>query len=567
MVVQGRRQEIAPMGKQPVRILLIDDDEDDYVMIRKLISEGFLKDCNFRWIASYDDGLEAIGSNEYDVCLLDYRLGRQDGLDLLRELSGSARRVPIIFLTGHGSYSVDLEAMKAGAADYLVKGQFDADLLERSIRYALERNRVQEDLRDHAEKLRETNYELSRALGDLRITEEKLLRQNKKLKMTQEQLLYRNEELLIARESAEVERQRYLDLFNYAPEGYMVTDEDGRILEANRAAKALLRMKMDALAGAPFESFVDEEDLEEYREQVQRLKRLRSIRNWEVRLKVDDRPSFYVEINTMIILPRSGEHFTFRWSIQDISRRKRAEGLLKDSEGELRFLSTRLLTAQEEERKKIAGELHDSVGSLLGAVQFSLRNAIGRAEEGETNIEMLQNIASLIERTIEESRRIMTDLRPSILDDLGIVATIKWFCVQQRGVYPSISFDESVTLEEEDVPEELNVVLFRIIQEAFHNIVKYSKAERVLVSLGKNSEHIELTIRDNGTGFDKNLVLSRDNPRKGLGLTSMRERAELSGGTFSLDSAVGEGTTIRVVWPGKGEEPAGGPRFEENASA
>jgi diguanylate cyclase (GGDEF)-like protein/PAS domain S-box-containing protein len=140
------------MDTQPIRVLLVDDDEDDYVMTRDLLAElgrgAFLLD----WISSYEEARAAVGRGEHDVYLLDYRLGERSGLDLLRETGGEGRGAPMILLTGQGGDEVDTEAMKAGAADYLIKGRLDAPLLGRSIRYAVERARASRALRESEER-------------------------------------------------------------------------------------------------------------------------------------------------------------------------------------------------------------------------------------------------------------------------------------------------------------------------------------------------------------------------------------------------------------------------------
>ena len=120
-----------------LRVLLVEDDEDDYLIIRDLLSE--MKRFELEWVTDYDDAMEAIERGEHDVCLLDYRLGERNGLELLHEASERGYKVPIILLTGQGDREVDLEAMQAGAAGYLAKGQIDTPLLERSIRYAFTR--------------------------------------------------------------------------------------------------------------------------------------------------------------------------------------------------------------------------------------------------------------------------------------------------------------------------------------------------------------------------------------------------------------------------------------------
>jgi PAS domain S-box-containing protein len=125
------------VGNALLKVLLVEDDEDDYVIIRDLLSE--MERFELEWLTDYDDALGAMEREEHDVCLLDYRLGKRSGLELLREALRRGYKVPIILLTGQGDREVDLEAMQAGAADYLIKDQIDTPLLERSIRYAFTR--------------------------------------------------------------------------------------------------------------------------------------------------------------------------------------------------------------------------------------------------------------------------------------------------------------------------------------------------------------------------------------------------------------------------------------------
>ncbi|MGE0679380.1 MAG: diguanylate cyclase [Candidatus Binatia bacterium] len=130
-----------------IRVLLIDDDEDDYVVTRNLLAQIEEKRFSLKWVASYEPALEELEQRQYDICLLDYQLGKRDGLELLHEIYLRGCSIPIIFLTGQGDRTVDLAAMEAGAVDYLVKGQVTASLLERSLRYALEQHRLKEELR------------------------------------------------------------------------------------------------------------------------------------------------------------------------------------------------------------------------------------------------------------------------------------------------------------------------------------------------------------------------------------------------------------------------------------
>lgn len=139
--------------EKEVRILLVDDDEDDYVITRDLLEEISHQPFRIDWVATYPAAMAAFARQEYDVYLVDYLLTNGTGLDLLREAKSIGCEAPIIFITGQGDSRIDLEAMKAGAADYLVKGKFDAWLLERAIRYALQRQRMNQAIAN-AEKLK-----------------------------------------------------------------------------------------------------------------------------------------------------------------------------------------------------------------------------------------------------------------------------------------------------------------------------------------------------------------------------------------------------------------------------
>jgi len=140
------------MSLQEFEILLIEDDEDDYIIVRNILSKITRPRYHLDWKATYEDALQAAEHGRYDVYLLDYRLGEHDGLEFLQEMNRRGCRMPIILLTGQGSYDVDIEAMKSGAADYLVKSQISAPLLERSIRYAIERKRSEASLRSSEER-------------------------------------------------------------------------------------------------------------------------------------------------------------------------------------------------------------------------------------------------------------------------------------------------------------------------------------------------------------------------------------------------------------------------------
>lgn len=233
-------------------------------------------------------------------------------------------------------------------------------------------------------------------------------------------------------------------------------------------------------------------------------------------------------------------------TLASIILRKEGEEALRESENRLRHLSSQLLTVQENERREVARDLHDGVGQMLTALKFKIEDLLQQRDQKE---ESLQTLIPMIRESIEEVRRIQMNLRPSLLDDLGIIATLKWFSREFGKIYSTLQIIHDFQIKEEEIPSSLKITLYRIVQEALNNIAKHSKADLIRLSLRKFNSRIELIIEDNGVGFDPNFPFSSDPPQKGLGLNSMRERTELSGGIFSIESIIGKGTILKANWP------------------
>ncbi len=238
-------------------------------------------------------------------------------------------------------------------------------------------------------------------------------------------------------------------------------------------------------------------------------------------------------------------------TILDITARVKAEERLAQSENALRHLSAQLLRAQEDERKRLAQELHDGIGQSVSAIKFMIETCMKQIRENPDaeitgRLEMLLPMA---QSTVEEVQRIAVDLRPFIIDDLGLVATLRWFLRQFQNTYSNVRLDNRIGLEEHEIPESLKIVIFRITQEALNNVARHSRAKRVHVGLRKRKDRLELLIKDNGEGIEENATAPAPSCGKGFGLSSMKERTEFSGGTFRLETGPGVGTSIRASWP------------------
>jgi PAS domain S-box-containing protein len=222
---------------------------------------------------------------------------------------------------------------------------------------------------------------------------------------------------------------------------------------------------------------------------------------------------------------------------------------LEKANDDLRQLSKRLLTVQEDERKKIARELHDGLASNLAGIKFKIEYELNKAKTMPgIDRKAIEALIPLIQEGVEECRRIQMDLRPPMLDSLGLLKTLSWFFRTVEATYPALSVEQEIEIEETDIPAGLKTVIFRVVQEAINNVSKYSQAEHVVFSFHQANGSLILVIRDYGQGFDLEKRGSSDDVYPGFGLTSMRERVHLSGGTFAIESKVGEGTMLRAIW-------------------
>lgn len=245
---------------------------------------------------------------------------------------------------------------------------------------------------------------------------------------------------------------------------------------------------------------------------------------------------------------------------QEITQRKRAEEALERSRGELekrvrertaklqesearlRTLASDLINAQEIERKRIAHELHDGLAAQLAAVKYRVEHRL-KYDVAEADFALEETIKD-IEAAIIETRRIMANLRPSVLDDLGIVPALSWYFREIEKSYPGTSVESSVYVQEGNIPENLKIVLFRVFQESVTNAVRHGKSSKIMVTFEKERDWLRLVVGDNGTGFES--VKKTENG--GIGLHSMQQRVESTGGIFSITSNPGKGTIVKAEW-------------------
>jgi PAS domain S-box-containing protein len=336
-------------------------------------------------------------------------------------------------------------------------------------------------------------------------------------------------------------------------EGVVVCGTRGMILYANENLCQMLGRTRDEMIDRPAAQYFGELAAR-WQRAVPNGAGARAER-YEVELRTATGRSIVVEVASQQIRDTDGRVLGRFAVLMDITARAQA---LRQSESDVRLLSAQFMAAQELERQRIARELHDSVGQALGGVKFGLETCEAQIAAGATAAaaKTLRQFAGRIQSVVEEVRRISMNLRPSTLDDLGILPTLGWFTREFRTIYHQLELEVQIDLQEDEIAVPVKTAIYRIVQEAFNNVVSHSGARSVRLALRRAGGQIELRIQDDGAGFDTAAFGATDESGRGLGLASMRERGEVTGGRFSLHSARAQGTTVCVSWPSYRPRPA-----------
>ncbi len=369
-------------------------------------------------------------------------------------------------------------------------------------------------------------------------------------------LVRANEELrseIVERRKVEEDRKeselRFRTIFEDAPIGIALADAQGTILQANATVKEILRCADSGdLAGKTLETVMGSVAGGQ-RTHPNNPHRFR----FEVTASRPDGTPSSISVNVSSVLTDSGEPLYRIVMMEDLTTQRELQRQLAEAERErlqgLRLFARSVQRAQEEERSRIARELHDDICQRLTGMKYrvevleeGIRPAHGRAAK------RLREIREELDRSVAEIRRISSNLRPSVLDDFGLVTALQILCKEfqkSSNIRTTFRFDPAIPGR---VDAESETAIFRISQQALANIAQHSRAANVTLSLALRNQSLHLRVVDDGSGFsapgDNGKLLGN-----GLGLTSMRERAELLGGSFSIGSDPGHGTTVSVTIP------------------
>jgi signal transduction histidine kinase len=259
-----------------------------------------------------------------------------------------------------------------------------------------------------------------------------------------------------------------------------------------------------------------------------------------------------VQTDKIPICDKNGIPFGLIGFSQDITERKQAEEALQASHQQLRAFAGRLQSVREEQRKEFAREIHDQLGGAMAGLKIDLSFLASSAPKSwhirkrDSFLSKVHEMSKLIDETIGTVRRLVTELRPSILDDFGLLAALEWqlWEFQKR---TGIQSEFVSTLEDVNIDEELSITVFRIFQEALTNVARHANATNVIATLYKEADSLVLKVEDNGKGISENDIHNT----KSIGLIGMRERALFLGGTVNFSGEPSKGTTVSVQFPFK----------------
>lgn len=343
----------------------------------------------------------------------------------------------------------------------------------------------------------------------------------------------------------EESRNRYADLYDHAPVGYLTIDNAGNILSINLTGATLLRKARPFLIGKPFTSCFLDIDHQAFHHYLQEV--FNASGNTTIDLKIGDiqDPLSFIRLESTVTSDKN----MCRMMISDISQLRKMINLNRDLLNENRQLMKKLFRVQEKERRRLARELHDELGQWLTAIRAENEVIFNYTEHGSAIYTSAETIKGCIEKMHQVIRTMLHRLRPLLLDTLGLPDALSELKKQWCSRHSQITLELNLEGELKMLDEQYSITIFRLIQEGLNNVYKHSEASWTQISLSRETttnsadDFLLLKIEDNGKGYDANQQFT------GLGLVGMRERVIALDGRMMVHSAPTEGTKINIRLP------------------
>ena len=346
-----------------------------------------------------------------------------------------------------------------------------------------------------------------------------------------------------ADEALRESEERYRTLFEGSRDAIYITTQEGRFVDVNQAFLDLFGYTPEEIKGLMVqEIYADKNDRDRFQEEIEETG---FVRDYDVTLQGKAGTELKCMITATVQRAEDGTITGYQGTIRDVSEYKRAEEALTKSREQLRALSAYLQSAREQERTSIAREIHDDLGQSLTALKMDLSWMRKRvSEDQQPLIGKMQSMSELVDMTIGTVKRIITDLRPGLLDDLGLEAAVEWQ-VEEFEKRTGIKCKARLDIEEHILDPERSTAIFRILQETLTNVLRHSKATEISISLTERDGQVVLVASDNGKGITKKQISQPGS----FGLMGIQERAHVFGGNMEIVGVRGKGTTVTVSIP------------------
>ena len=526
-----------------VTLLIVDDTPENLGSVVDTLGErGF-------HVLIARDASEAIARARHclpDLVLLDVDMGGITGFETCRRLKADARTrdIPVIFMTVADGAREMLEGFNAGGADYVTKpvrvdeltARMEVHLTMREMQKALvEQNR---QLQQEVRARQQAEIELSRIRAELEL---RVAQRTSELALANDVLRAEIEVRQRAQAELKVSEARLRVNVEASPVPLCIGRLNAPyVLYANGPWRELFGIGEQQCEFDNHELYVDQADRQRVTEQVTRVG---TIRDEEVELRRRDGSTFWATLTGRLATYR--DEPAIYLGIRDITERKRIENVLVESREQLRQLSAHMEAIREEERKRIALEVHDELGQLLTALKMDVSLLKMRLSEAPELLKKVADMRELVERTIFVVRNVANHLRPAALN-FGLLSALEWLS-EDFTKRTGISCHLLAIGCEPVVSDTRATAVFRVVQESLTNVARHAGAKRVHVTVVSREEGLQIHVSDDGCGFDPAAAGKRDS----YGLLGISERARLIGATLYIDSAPGCGTVISIDIPAK----------------